>query len=538
MKIMKTTIKPIISVFAVSCLLAMTGCTKDFDQINTNPVTNRSDKFDPNFILSSAQLNYTGSFDMAYDAYRSNFSLAGPFVQALANCTTEWRGDKYLIFEEHTAAYWGTGSVGSYIEQVRNIVDVVEGTRGKEKYKNLHQIARIWRVVVLARITDLYGDVPYSEAGLGYYQKIYLPKYDKQEGIYSSMLKELEEAAAALQTGADKVSGDIIYAGDISKWKRFAHSFMLRLAMRLVKVDETQAKEYAQKAVSNTFTSNEDNAFVRHNEKGARITQNRNSQVLLGDVGSQDYYYGKWSNTFISFLKKSNDPRLGKIAVTNIYTSLSNKNQNENYVSNPAIQKGMPNGKQVDAANGDAFDIRKDPSFTDYPDYSSPNPNMFKRDGITLILTYGQTELLKAEAARRWGIGGTAREHYQNGVKAAITCLNQYDAKLAISDAEAEAFLKANPYNDADGLKQINEQYWAHTNTLFDFYESWNNWKRSGFPVLTPVKHPDNSTGGVIPRRFPYPISEASNNPDHYRAASNSVPGGDTYTGRVWWDKE
>lgn len=534
---MKRNIKPIISTLAIACLVTVTSCTKDFDKINTNPVTNISDKFNPNFVLSSAQLNYTGSLDLAYDSFRSNFSLAGPIVQALANCTQEWRGDKYLIFEEHTAAYWGTGSVGSYIEQIRNIVDVIENTRGKEQYKNVHQIARIWRVVAFARLTDLYGDVPFSEAGLGYYQKIYLPKYDKQQDIYNAMLKELDEASSALQSGGDIVSGDIVYRGDISKWKKFANSFMLRLAMRLVKVDEAKAKEYAQKAVTNTFASNEDNAFIKHDILGARITQNRNGQVLFGTVGSQDYYYGKWSKTFIDFLKKSNDPRLGKIAVTKIYTNLLNKNQNANYVTDPAVQKGMPNGKQLDAANGDAFDIRKDPSFTDYPDYSSPNPNMFKLDGITFILSYGQTELLRAEAAKRWGIGGAAQQHYQNGVKAAITCLSQYDGKLAITESEADAYVKANPYLDAEGLKQINEQYWAHTNTMFDFYESWNNWKRSGYPNLIPVKHPNNSTGGVIPRRYPYPISEASNNPTHYKAASDAVTGGDSYIGRVWWDK-
>lgn len=534
---MKRNLNPIISAIAVSCLLSFTGCTKDFDKINTNPVTNSSEKFNPNFVLSSAQLNYTGSFDMAYDAFRSNFSLAGPIVQALANCTQEWRGDKYLIFEEHTAAYWGTGAVGSYIEQVRNIVDVVENTRGKEQYKNLHQIARIWRVVVLSRITDLYGDVPASEAGLGYYQKLYLPKYDKQQDIYNTMLSELDEAVNALQASGDIVTGDIIYKGDIEKWKRFTNSFMLRLAMRLVKVDEAKAKTYAQKAIANTFTSNADNAFVKHDVNGARITQNRNSQVLLGDVGSQDYYYGKWSNTFIDYLKKTNDPRLGKIAVTKLHISLSNKDQNPNFVTDPLVQKGMPNGKQVDAANGDAFDIRKDPSFTDYPDYSSPNPNMSKRDGITFILTYAQAELLRAEAAKRWAIGGTAGEHYNKGVGAAISCLSQYDSKLTISDAEINDYLTKMPYNDANGLKMINEQYWAHTNTLFDFYESWNNWKRSGFPVLVPVKHPDNSTGGVIPRRYPYPITEASNNPDHYKAASAAVTGGDSYIGRVWWDK-
>jgi hypothetical protein len=72
---------------------------------------------------------------------------------------------------------------------------------------------------------------------------------------------------------------------------------------------------------------------------------------------------------------------------------------------------------------------------------------------------------------------------------------------------------------------------------MLDFYETWSNWRRSGFPVLTPVVYPGNNTGGTIPRRFPYPIVEAGTNTANYNAAHNAVPGGDLLTSRVWWDK-
>ncbi|MCY1247201.1 Susd and RagB outer membrane lipoprotein [compost metagenome] len=108
---------------------------------------------------------------------------------------------------------------------------------------------------------------------------------------------------------------------------------------------------------------------------------------------------------------------------------------------------------------------------------------------------------------------------------------------MAISEADADAYLKAHPFNVAEGLKQINTQYWAHTITMLDFYETWSNWRRTGFPVLIPVNYPGNATSATIPRRFPYPANEAAINGENYKAASSAVPGGDNLAGRVWWDK-
>ncbi len=511
-----------------------TGCTKDFDELNTNPIAYGPTNFDPNYTLTSAQLSYTGSIDFAYDTWRGNLIYCSTMMQGFSTVVSYWAGDKYLLNEGYTAAYWGNGAVGAYIEQVRPISDVVEFTKGQAKYNNVHQVARIWKALIFARITDLYGDVPYSEAGQGFYTSNYTPKYDKQQDIYMNLLKEVDEASAALSLTGDKVTGDVIYKGDIAKWKRFGNSLMLRLAMRLTKIDENTAKTYAQKAVNNTLSANSDNAFLQHDVAGSRVTQNRNSQVLLGD-GGQENYYTKWSDTFINLLKSTNDPRLGKVAVTKLYLTESTKDQNPAFDANPLVQKGMPNGKDLSGIA--ARDIRQHASYTTFPDYSSPHPAMLKRNGVTFILTYAESEFLLAEAAQRWGIAGSAAAHYANGLKAAITYLDQYDPALAVSGAVADAYVLANPYVAATGLQQINTQYWLHTNTRLDFYETWSNWRRSGFPVLTPVVYPGNATNGTIPRRFPYPVEEAAKNGVNYKAASAAVPGGDNLAGRVWWDK-
>lgn len=531
---MKTNRTNIYSLLLIS-VLAVAGCTKDFKDINTNPVAYGPTNFDPNYTLTSAQLNYTGSIDFAYDTWRGNLIYSSTMMQGLSTVISYWAGDKYLLNEGYTAAYWGNNAVGAYIEQVRPVVDVVEFTRGNTKYNNVHQLARIWKALIFERLTDLYGDVPYTDAGQGFYTGNLNPKYDNQQAIYADLLKEVDEATNALDPAGDVVTGDAIYQSDIAKWKKFGNTLLLRLAMRLTKIDEATAKTYVQKALANPMAGNADNAFIRHDAAGARVTQNRNSQVLLGD-GGQENYYVKWSKTFIDLLKASGDPRLGKVAVTKLYLNESSKDQNTAFDANPAVQKGMPNGKDLSGIAG--RDVRQDASFTTFAEYSSPNPSMIKRDGITFILTYAESELLIAEAAQRWGLGGSPATHYDQGVRAAITCLGQYDAALSITDAVADQFVIDHPYVGATGLQQINTQYWIHTNTMLDFYETWSNWRRSGFPVLIPVVYPGNATNGTIPRRFPYPVDEAAKNGVNYRAASSAVPGGDNLAGRVWWDKQ
>jgi hypothetical protein len=532
---MKTNILKKYSLSLLICTLIMVSCTKDFKEINTNPVAYGPTNFDPNYTLSSAQLNYTGSIDFAYDTWRGNLIYSGTMMQGLSSVVSYWAGDKYILNELYTAAYWGNNAVGAYIEQVRLIVDVVEFTKASPKYNNVHQIGRLWKALVFARITDLYGDVPYSEAGKGFYTGNLAPKYDKQQAIYTDLLKEVEEATNALDVNGDKVTGDVVYNGSIEKWKRFGSTLLLRLAMRLTKVDENTAKAYAQKTVGKTMIDNEDNAFITHDVSGARVTQNRNSQVLNGDGGSE-HYYVKWSKTFIDMLKSTNDPRLDKVAVTKLFLTESPKDQNPSFVTTAAVQKGMPNGKDLSGIAG--RDVRQDASFSTFPDYSSPNPAMIKRNGVTFILTYAESEFLLAEAAQRWGIAGSAATHYKEGLKKAITFLGQYDPTLAVTEGVATSYADANPYNAATGLQMINTQYWLHTCTMLDFYETWCNWRRSGFPVLTPVVYPGNATNGTIPRRFPYPVDEAAKNGINYREASAAVPGGDNLTGRVWWDKQ
>jgi hypothetical protein len=177
----------------------------------------------------------------------------------------------------------------------------------------------------------------------------------------------------------------------------------------------------------------------------------------------------------------------------------------------------------------------------DVNNYSITNRYIFARaDAPTFFLTAAETQLLLAEAAQRGWITGNAADIYDNAVTLAFSQLIQTGADWSEGEAEAAAnsYLTQNPYTAATGLQQINEQYWVAV--FMDEYEAFANWRRSGYPALTPVNYPNpsiNQTGGVIPRRLTYPQSEATINAEHYSDAVSRLSDGNTMTSRMWWDK-
>jgi hypothetical protein len=412
----------------------------------------------------------------------------------------------------------------AYIYQVQPVVELYQLTSNKEKFKNLHQMSRIMKAMVFERLTDLYGDIPYFQAGLGYYNRIYNPVFDKQQDIYTDLLKEVSEATDSLDVNADYPKGDVFYASSdtaqINKWKRFGNTLLLRMAMRLTKVDPETAKTYVTKVQGNTMNSNDDNAIVEHAE--GTLTQNRDAWSIL-EEDSSDL---KLCKTYIDTLKANDDPRLPIMA--EIFATGS---------TDPGDQLGLPPGYILGGTNP-AIDVSQT---SDYPaalgmqGYSRFNDNILSYTAPNLVLTYAESELLLADAARRWGIGGSAEDHYHNGVVAAITQLAAYGDASAIDPGDADDYYNDHQYDDANGLSQINTQFWLAT--VMNEYEAWSNWRRTGYPALTPTHYPGNVTGGTIPRRLAYPPSEKVTNEANYNDAVSRLQGGDVLTGRMWWDK-
>jgi hypothetical protein len=519
-----------------------TSCTENFESINTDPNKTSAAVFNPNYLLSESQYEYgnTGYSQLLFQSM---------WTQVLASTFSYYgNGDKYVASGSFIA-YQGrvheeTYRAASLSYEMQNL------TKDRPELSNLYNIGTIMKVLCLARITDCYGDVPYSEA-LKAKEGITLPKYDAQSKIYPAMLTELDAAITALSTSKAGPSADLMYGGNVTKWKKFGYSLMLKLAMRLTKIDAAAAKTWAEKAYTGgVFTSIDDNAKVLTDN--ATSGNNTSGALRVPD----DYREVRWSKTFIDYLKASSDPRLSAIAEISQDGYANNTNQNLAGDNTDSKQIGLPNGYDL---NGGATDIIKHPQYPGASGtgadvarvgkYSRPRTTVFiDRSGVNFVLTYAETELLLAEAkVRGWNVGATsAADHYKEGVKAAAASLAQFnttasgDASIAKSVTAMDAFLTKNPLNVSSteaSLKQINEQIWVTTGITFNFIENWSNWRRSGYPVLTAVTYPNGFSGGTIPRRIPYKSTEASYNPDNYKAAVAALTGGDTFTSRIWWDK-
>ena len=533
--------------------LLVTGCTKNFDAINTNPTQASASNFDANLLLPSGELRYVS----AVSGYSGPILFQSMWVQTFASAIYPGyysNGDKYVYggsYLSYQASTWNNAyQAAGYLREIQNL------TKTNADLNNLRGVSVIAEVLNIEAITDVYGDCPYSQS-LQAKTGISQPMYDKQQDIYNSMLSKLDSIIPTLDPSKARPSNDVFsYKGDITKWKKFGYSLMLRMAMRLTKVDPATAKKYAEKAYAGgVFASNDDNAFVVFDNPHG--FNNANSSAL---VVAEDFSEVKWGKVLIDYLKSTNDPRLGVIAEVPKNGVKNAANESLPGDNTPAIQRGMPNGYDQ---NGGATDISKEPNYPGAspadPSISGDQPNptgRYSRPATSLyldligkqplntpsfVLTYAQTEFLLAEAAiRGWNVGASASAHYTNGLAAALQTYGTLNKAGTISATVATAYAAANPLDVSstdNSLKQINTQYWVLTGTIFDFDEAWSNWRRSGYPVLTPVNYPGNFTQGTIPRRQAYPTTEASNNPANYKASVTSLTGGDTYSARVWWDK-
>ncbi len=530
----------ITGIIAALVLMLSTGCDKNFVAINTDPEHLTAANMSYPTLFTSAELITSGNSDgNGYEDWRGNLIYCSTMIQHLSSTYGYWCGDKYSYNSGYASAYWDQ----NYPGPVKNITEVISHMAKVPGQSNFYNIARIFSVFMFQRITDLYGDCPYSQAGLGYIGGITYPKYDKQDSIYFDMLNTLQDAASKLDPNAPNTVGsaDLIYQGNVVQWKKFAYSEMVRLAMRLTKVDPADAQKWVNVAVQGgVMQSNADNAIVQHQIGNASNTISNGTGWILD---GQDPDAAHISLAFMDTLQFNNDPRLPWLATVCADPTVLNDFGD----TASAVQLGQPNGYD----NGGAqFDISLAPNWpgtkgqdvlTVQNKYSVVNRYTFSRiDAPTFFLTYSETELLLAEAAQRgWVTNQSATQYYNDGVAAAITQINQAlspDYSGGPTAAQATAYLAAHPYNAANGYNMINTQYWIAA--FMDEYESFANWRRSGYPVLNPVNenYPGNVTNGAIPRRLTYPVTEAATNAANYNAAVADLSGGDKLTSRVWWD--
>jgi len=485
---------------AVAC--ATTACSTDLTGLNVNP--NSPTSAPAASLFTNATVTTVGRFNGA-----GTLSLTSLFSQQLAQVQYVEEDRGHIRTTTMDGIF--TGVYTGELEDFKKTALIGKAT-GSPNTSGPALVMQSW---AYQNLTDLFGDVPYSEALQGDEGGPLKPKYDAQKDIYYGLLKTLTDASASMKTSGDVGLGsaDPIYKGDISKWLKFSNSLRLRLAMRLQKADASKADAELRAALAapgGVMTSNADNATLAW--PGDGVFDNPWS----GNFSTRDDH--RVSKTLLDTMKALSDPRIKFYA--------------QPTKADPTVYAGLQNGLD---------NVTVTPFFNTTSRVGSmfyPGATVYGTFGSaagkktpTVILTYAEVSFIRAEAAER-GIAGVsgAAGYYNAGVRASIL-------QWGGTDADADAYL-ARPgvayVAGATGLRQIGLQKWLAF--FAQGAEAWSDWRRTGNPAsikMGPKAYPDVLE---IPRRLPYPSNEQSVNDVSLKAAI-ARQGPDTYLTRIWWDK-
>ena len=551
-----------ITIITMACALFFASCSDEYmENMNTDP--SKAATIDPNAQLTTAQLQTYGDLSMM-EIYR-NYHYA--FTQQLMGCwnTTNY-GGRHTLDNNEMSRIW----TSFYTQSLKNIIDAQYRTAEDAEKANINSVLRIYRVYLMSIITDTYGDAPFSEAGLGFLEGKFNPKYDKQEDIYNAFFLELEDAVNKIDPTKDKVTGDLIYAGDVTKWQQLANSLRLRFAMRISNVNPTKAQtefENALAANGGVITDASSDALIKYmtiafsfgQEAYSDYRGNSLSQLLFGNDPANNPSY--LCSTFFNQLYNSGDPRTFKISRC-YYDGLMSATSPDNRVdiTQEMIEKGIAfSPRDPGAYSWEPWPTGYDSDICAELAVNNPSVtatmarevepklanNFLKSDNPGVVMTSAEVKFLMAEATvKGWNVGSVSAEAlYKQGVRAAMDFLTDNYGCTATTDAEFDAFIQdkgAFGHTDNQKLEAINTQAWIlhFTNPA----ECWANVRRSGYPKLkSPAEYGFGQylTGGTeIPVRLCYPVLESSYNKENYHEAIERMGGTDNWHCLLWWDTE
>lgn len=512
--------------------LLVTSCKK-FGDINTDPT--KSSNLDPAIQLGYTQQKFSGDLNVQE---RLGVILTMPLASHIGGAWANQYGQFYVKQERYASLLWED----NFVNEIKNILDAEERTRNQANAKNLNGMCRVMKVYLFARLTDLYGDIPYTEASAAYSKGKSAPKYDKQEDIYTDFFKQLDTAMLRFNEGQDVVNNDAFYKGSIAKWKKFASSLRLRLALRIAKRNTAKAKEEIQKAyTAGVINVADDNCIMRHDNVQNDYSDLRGNG-LSAALNQGDFVYYRLNQAFVAHLQNTNDPRLYVIA-RNYLDKAFKPFERVDITEQVKAQVGSFGVRPADFI----WDNWQNTIYVNTPDAQNvpvSNNEQFIQTANWLIapnapfvhLGYAETELLLADASIRLNmtLGVTAAEHYKNGITAACKQLGLYTGAPAISDAQINQFIADNGLAPGKELQIINTQLWVLY--FLNGPEAYANIRRSGFPVLPSGFKSGYSDAQQMPRRLEYPISEKSLNATNANDAIGRMGGKDDWNNRVWWD--
>ncbi|MCW8313478.1 SusD/RagB family nutrient-binding outer membrane lipoprotein [Sphingobacterium sp. InxBP1] len=481
-------IKHISIALLLSAMVGLQGCTKNFDEINTDP--NKVENVTPSALITPTVYGMS-----TYFTVRSNDFTWEIMQTGLANPSAANGVHRYYFTETSGDGTWNT--CYRYLRNIREMESAAE-TSGQAVYK---AVATTLKAYIAGLLTDSFGDVPMSEA-LRAEEHINQPKFDKQEQIYADMIAALE-TANTLYAGEEAMTGsDLLYNNKKELWRKFNNSLLLRYYLRQSKRIPAAAKiknildNPAQYPI---FTSNEDAAIVK-------ITGLSPYDYAWGR--RQDYVnFTAMAEFFVDNLNTLNDPRRPFI-MTEATEMVNGKPVKIGY-------KGIPAGH-----SGDLSAYKFNPS--------TPNGDLMYPEAVgtpiqEILMPYSEVEFIKAEVYLSLGMDAEAQTAYEKGVRASI---EQYGGKVP-ADYFANEAAKFN-----GTLERIMLQ--KYLGLFMVDYQQWFEYRRTGYPKLP--KTPYMFYNGVMPTRFMYKNEVRRFNPDNYAKAVEQM-GGDDFHTKVWWEK-
>lgn len=468
--------------------------------------------------------------------YQTAYNLAADCWSGYFGQNNNWGGPNNLNY------FLKDGWVASsYTESYSTVVPLWQDLKGKTEtqFPEVFALAQILKISAWHKATDMFGPIPYKEAGKGL---ITVP-YDSQEEVYKAMFKELSDAIEVLTKYADNgnskllPNADAVYAGDVHKWVVYANSLMLRLAMRVYYADAALSKKYALQAVNHSYgvmKTKDDEAKM---ERGASLEFKNNLDVLINQ-----YNECRMGSSMLAYLGGYQDPRLPKYFNTSTVSQAVTVGTYGKY-------SGVPTGHDV--SSNDAFRDSSRPAIT------STTPTYWMRAS--------EVYFLLAEAALHgFAVGGTAESLYEKGIEMSfeengIASSEVADYMSSGLKPSAYSFHLTNPGvnvdvpavteattawsgTDEEKLEKIMIQKWI---ALYpNGQEAWSEYRRTGYPklhsVVTNYSNGEvDSEVGIRRMRFPTNKSTSAEDITNLESARKLLRGGLDKAGtRLWWDNK
>ena len=481
----------------LACLLVvgLGSCTDDFEEINTNP--NNPVEVPTSFLITQSERN------LAELILGEGTTLVGTIGSHYIQHLSQTQYTDVTRYNNIRTSFYGFYTGG--LEDLENIIQLnsleeippIVATVGPSA--NQIALAKIMQSWTYLSMTDVWGDIPYTEALQGL--ENLSPRYDEQETIYRGVISTLVEAGDMIVEGS--VSGDIIYNGDMELWRKFANSIILRAGIRVSEVAPNLGREWVNLALSRgVMESNDDEANLTYIGGGEFANNTFYTDALI----RTDYAI---SLPLVNFLEERNDPRLS------IYAQPTRASQDSSVFQ----YVGMPYGLTQGEAGTIPVSV-----------VSFPGLEFTGAEAPAVMLTYSEVLFNQAEAAARGWIDGDAESLYNQAITANMNRLGITD-DAAIQDYLGQENVA---YDEANFAKSIGDQKWA--SLYFQGLEAWSEWRRLGYPELDPA--PDGIIIATIPTRRGYPDNEFSLNQENYEEALMRQFGSteDNLDGHVWWD--